>query len=238
MNPLYGNARIIFHDIRVYLGKILFLYITIPLLAAWIIIGIVFTLPDDVFTQISIPVYVNIAVFSLIAFKPLLPVAVGMGSTRLQFLKAFYGISLGAVFLIMLLLNFCQFILASVYNHMHGWSNVLHPAVFFRSDYDFIPYFWIDLMVGLFVFGVSFLIYCLWHSLGTSRCLLILTAAVITGLFLYFGGVLETWLTWVWRLDLDALVLFTIPGTIGLVALFSTYPMMRHVPLYPRPRQN
>lgn len=60
------------------------------------------------------------------------------------------------------------------------------------TGYRFIPYFWVDLMAGLFLFGFTFLIYCLWYRLGPARMLIALTVVIIGGMFLYYGGVLTS----------------------------------------------
>lgn len=239
MSASYGNTLLIYHDARWVLGKVLFLYITLPLMAAWLIIGLIFDLPADVVISISVPVYINIAIVAITGFKSLFPVAIGLGSTRVQFLKSFYGTVLGAVAFTILLLNVCQYVLLAVYDRWIGPANIQHPAAFFRTDYQFIPYLWIDLMVGLFLFGFTFLIYCLWYRLGSAHILISFTVVIITGLSLYYGGFLGPWFVWLWaKINLDAMVAFTSLGAVSLAALFSTYPLMRNAPLQPKPRNH
>lgn len=97
MSALHGNTLLIYHAARNALGKILFLYIVLPLMAAWFAVGLIFDLPAGIYVQISVPVYISIAVVSITGFNSLFPVAIGMGSTRgVQFLKAYYGTVLGA----------------------------------------------------------------------------------------------------------------------------------------------
>jgi hypothetical protein len=237
MSALYGNILLIYHDARWVLGKVLFLYIVLPLMAAWFAVGLIFDLPADVAIQISVPVYINIAIVAITGFNSLYPIAIGMGSTRVQFLKAYYGTGLGAVFFTILLLNVCQYVMLTAYNRWIVLANIVHPAVLYRADYQFIPYFWIDLMVGLFLFGFTFLIYCLWYRLGSARMLISLTVVIIGGLFLYYGGALESWFTWIW-LNVNPMTAFILLGLIGLAALFSTYPLMRNAPLQPTPRKS
>jgi len=237
MSALYGNILLIYHASRNALGKIIFLYIVLPLMAAWFVVGLIFDLPAGIFVQISIPVYIHIAIVAITGFKSLYPVAIGMGSTRVHFLKAYYGTVLGAVFFTMLLLNMCQYVMLTGYNRWIVPANIVHPAAFFIADYQFIPYFWVDLMVGLFLFGFPFLIYCLWYRLGSARMSIALTVVIISGLFLYYGGVLTSWFTWAW-LNVKPMTAFILLGIVGLVALFSTYPLMRNAPLQPESRGN
>ena len=237
MSTLYGNTLLLYHGARNTLGKILFLYIVFPLMAAWFAVGLIFDLPAGIFIQISVPVYINIAIVPITGFKSLYPVAVGMGSTRVNFLKAYYGTVLGAVFFTIFLLNVCQYVMLIGYNRWIISANIVHPAALFSADYQFIPYFWVDLMVGLFLYGFTFLIYCLWYRLGSARMLITLTVVIISGLFLYYGGVLESWFTWIW-LNVKPMNAFILIGIIGLVALFSTYPLMRNAPLQPNSGKN
>ena len=237
MSILYGNARLIYYASITYLGKILFLYITLPLMAVWLLIGLIFNLPSEVIPGIPVPVYAHIALLPFIGFKPLFYVAVGMGSTRVQFLKAFYGVGIAAITVTIILLNVCQYVLLVLSNHWIGWSNILHPAMFFMHEFQFIPYFWVDLMLGQFLFGFSFLIFCLWYRLGSARSIMLLMVVIISGLFLYYGGVLDSWFIWIW-LNVNPMTAFILLGIIGLVALFSTYPLMRNAPLQPNPGKN
>ncbi len=237
MSILYGNTRLIYDVALTYLGKVLFLYITLPLMAVWLLIGLLFNLSSEVIPGIPVPVYINIALFAIAGFKPLFHVAVGMGSTRVQFLKAFFGVGIAAITVTVLLLNVCQYVLLVLSNHWIGWSNILHPAMLFRQEFQFIPYFWVDLMLSQFLFGFSFLIFCLWYRLGAARSLMLLMVVLISGLFLFYGGALGLWFTWIW-LNVKPMTAFNLLGIIGLVALFSTYPLMRNAPLQPNPGKN
>lgn len=237
MSALYGNTLLLYHGARNALGKVLFLYIVLPLMGAWFAVGLIFDLPSGIFISIAVPVYINIAIVPITGFKSLFPVAVGMGSTRVHFLKAYYGTVLGAVMVTMFLLNVCQYVMLVGYNRWIVLANIAHPAALLRADYQFFPYLWVDLMVGLFIFGFAFLIYCLWYRLGSARMLISLTAVVISALFLYYGGVLESWFNWIW-INVKPITAFHLLGIIGLTALFSTYPLMRNANLQPNPGRN
>lgn len=230
MGVLYGNAYLIYHAARGYFGKILFLYITLPLMAIWLFIGLFFNVSSQVSTPIPIPAYAHIALMPFLGFKPLFHVAVGLGSTRLQFLKAFYGVGILATAGTILLLNLCQYVLLLLYNHWMGWSNIVHPALLFMEEFHFIRFFGVDVMFGQFLFGLFSLIFCVWYRLGSARSIMLLMVVIISGLFLYYGGVLESWFTWI-SLNIKPMTAFILLGIIGLVALFSTYPLMRNAPL-------
>lgn len=238
MSITYANARLLYDVALVYMVKVLFLLIIVPLMALYVMIGLYFDPPATMITGISIPAYIHIILLASGGFKPLFPIAVGMGSTRVQFLKSFYLSGLGAVFATILLLNVCQYLLKVAFEQCMGWSNIMHPAVLFLREYQFLSYFAIDLMVGLFLFGFTFLFYCIWHRLGTVKSFIILMALAFPIFSLYYGGVLNSWVAWLKSLDLSTATIFTLFGAAGLAALFITYPIMRNAPLQPKPRKN
>jgi len=237
MSAIQGNLYMIYHEARWTMVQVLFLYIILPLMVLWVLIGLLFNLTPDVATAIPVPVYINIAIIAVIGFKPLYLSAVSLGSTRVQYLKAFYLVGLGSVFTAMLLLNICQYLLKTVYQQLFGWSKILHPGLLVQPDYHFITYLWVDLMIGLFLFGLTFLIYSLWHRLGTSKILFI-AMIVLSGItLLYYGGTLISWYTRLSGLNISPSGYFTLLGAAGLLALFLTYPLMRNAPLQPKPRK-
>jgi len=234
MSAVKGNLYMLYHDAWWTLGRVLFLYIILPLMALWVLVGLLFDLSPDVMTTISIPVYANVAIFALIGFKPLYLFAVGMGSTREQYLKSFYLVCLIAVFAVMLMLNICQYILKVVYQQIFGWSNILHPGLLVQPDYHFMIYLWVDLMFGLFLFGLTFLVYSIWYRLGTSK-MLIIAMIIFSGLaLLYYGETLNTWFNRLIDLNITPLNCFNIFGAAGLIVLSLTYPLMRNAPLQPK----
>ena len=238
MSAIKGNLYMIYHEARWTMVQVLFLYIILPLMVLWVLIGLLFNLSPDVATAIPVPVYINVAIIAVIGFKPLYLSAVSLGSTRVQYLKAFYLVGLGSVFTAMLLLNICQYLLKTVYQQLFGWSKILHPGLLVRPDYHFITYLWVDLMVGLFLFGLTFLIYSLWHRLGTSKILLI-TMIILSGTaLLYYGGTLSSWYTWLLGLQINPSGYFILLGAAGFLALLLTYPLMRNAPLQPKPRKD
>lgn len=89
-------------------------------------------------------------------------------------------------------------------------------------------------MVGIFLFGVTFLIYCIWHRLGTANIVIVMMVVMFPILFLYYGGVVGSWFTWLRSLNLSAATIFTLFGAVGMGALVSTYPLMRNATLYPK----
>ncbi|VDG96876.1 Uncharacterised protein [Lysinibacillus sphaericus] len=232
MSSMKGTVRLVYEGALFFLGKFLFLYLTIPLTVGWILIGLLFGVPDSTVVAISGPTYFFIPMFAVTGFRSLLPLAVAFGGTRIQLLKVFYVTGIAAVSISILFLNILQYILITVYDQWTNSVNILHPGVYALGHYHFPSYLWIDLMVGLLLFGIAFLLYCILYRLGIKRTVIITTVLSLIGMFLYYGNILDiNSFDWIWNNDLTPLTLFTLAGLLGLGSLFVTYPMMRHAPL-------
>ena len=239
MNSLYGTVRLVFEDSLWFFGKLLFLYITIPLTLVWLLIGYIFGIGNDVVVSISGPTYFFVPFFAIVGFKSLYPIVIGLGSTRTQFLKVFYGVSILGSVLSFLLLNVMQFILKTVFLQWDINSNILHPGEFLVNEYHFFSYLWIDLMFGLFLIGVAFLLYSVNFRLGMTKSMIVLMLLSLVMMFLYYGGYLNKSMDWFLGMDFDALKLnlITLLGFCGIGALLLTYPMMRNASLKPKARK-
>jgi hypothetical protein len=232
----------VYEDARWLMGKFLLLFITAPIMAAWIVLGLFVDLSGaDVVSAISGPVYFFIPTFAIMGFKSLFPVVIGMGSTRKQFLKSFYSVGIITVAVCLLLVNAGHYVLLRM-SH-----NILHPGVILMENYNFLAFLMIDIMVGLFLFGAAFLSYSIWHRLGLIKSAMLLLAVAITGMFLYYGGALDSVVSWLGTLDLDAMIIantvnlgtlvIILFGLVGLAALFITYPLMKNARLQPKSRK-
>jgi hypothetical protein len=232
MRTNYGTFRLIYEDAYWFLGKMLFLYITLPLTAAWIILGLSFDM-DDALSVIGGPAYFFfIPFYGIMGFKSLLPIAVGLGSTRTQLLKIFYGVGIAGVALYMLFLNLCQWLISALYEHGMISVSISHPGTMYSTEYQFLPYLWIDLMVGFVLFGGAFFIYCIIYRAGMTRTLIGTMIIGILAMFLYYSGLLAAPLEALAEFNLTAMPLFTLAGAAGLAALYSTYPLMKNASLH------
>jgi len=228
--------RLLFGDVSWYFGKLLLLFITIPLTIVWIILGILFGLNEDVIAAISGPTYFFSFGFAIFGFKQLFTIAIASGSTRVQFMKVYYCAGLAAISLTMLCLNVCQYLMVTVFKQFMVDAQILHPARLLLKEYQFLPYLWVDLMVGLALFGLSFLVYTILYRVGFTRTLVMFMSVTIIGLFLYYGKVFSSMSNWFW-VEMNGMEIVTLIGAVSLLALFATYPMMRHAPLHPRPKK-
>ncbi|WP_020619096.1 hypothetical protein [Paenibacillus daejeonensis] len=234
MNAAQGTARLIYEDARWFLVKLLFLYITLPLTAAWVIIGIFFEQAGSESFLIGPAYFFFIPYYGAAGFKSLLPIAVGLGSTRTQLLKMFYLVGTSLVLVYMLFLNLCQWLLA--YLHQEGISSasILHPGQFYSSEHQFLPYLWIDLMIGMLLFGSMFFLYCITYRLGMKRTLIGISILGMVTMLLVYSGALGVPTEWLSLMNMNAMTGFTLAGAVGLMALLATYPIMRNASLLPK----
>lgn len=236
MSSWKGIFRLVFEEVYWYFGKLLLVFVTIPLTIVWIILGIIFKLNDTTIAAISGPTYFFIAIFSIVGFKQLFALAIASGSTRVQFMKVFYSVSLAAITLIILCLNIFQYVLVTVFDQYNIEAQILHPARLFLQEYQFFSYLWVDLMAGLALFGLTFLVNIILYRVGFTRVLVMFMSVTIIGLFLYYGKILSSIFNG-FSVEINGMQAVTLIGAVSLLALFATYPMMRHAPLHPRPKK-
>ncbi|WP_156882545.1 hypothetical protein [Halalkalibacillus halophilus] len=225
-----GMNRMILEDATFTLGKILFLYVTIPLMVMWILIGYFLgNMSEDVVIAISGPAYFFFPMFAIAGYKTMIPVAVGLGGTRKDFLKSFYVISLFAVTVVVVILNVLQLILKESYRLMDLPNTILHPAVFFNMEYNFFSYVLVDLMFGIFLFCISFLFFAIYFRLGFRVSIIILMGLFILGTTLYYIGLigLDSF-EWLINHNLNDYVVFAIVILVSLLALMITYPILKN----------
>lgn len=237
MNAQSAVFRLIYEDVSWYFAKLMLLFITVPLTIVWIIAGLVFDLDRETIAAISGPAYYFLAYFGFVGFKSLFPISIGMGSTREQFLKAYYGMGLGGIIFSVLCLNICQYALITIYQWNSVEAGILHAARLFLEEYHFFGYLWIDLMVGMTCFGLSFFGNAIVYRVGFMRCVIMLMIVTVAGIFLYYGGAISALFDLMSNIKMSAMAIISCIGAVSLVALFATYPMLRHAPLHPMPRK-
>ncbi|WP_169086675.1 hypothetical protein [Paenibacillus sp. PL91] len=237
MNAQSAVFRLLYEDVSWYFAKLMLLFITVPLTIVWIIVGLVFDLDRETIAAISGPAYFFIAGFGLLGFKSLFSISIGMGSTREHFLKAYYGVGIGGVIFSVLCLNICQYALVTLYQWNSVEAGILHAARLFLEEYHFFGYLWIDLMVGMACFGLTFFGYAIVYRVGFIRSVIMLMIVTVAGIFLYYGGTISALFDWISNFKMSAMATASCVGAVSLAALFATYPMLRHAPLHPMPRK-
>ncbi|MGG4490229.1 hypothetical protein [Metabacillus idriensis] len=239
MNLNSGTFRMVYEGALFLLGKFLFLYLTIPLLLLWLFIGYFFTLGEDVVAAISGPAYFFIPLFAISGFNTILPIAVGLGSTRVNLLKTFYVVGLASVLVSTFILNVFQWMLLTLYERWDAAAKILHPAAFFNLEYTFLSYYLIDLILGIFTFSFAFLFSSIYYRLGFKKSLIWLLVLVIIGTLLNYSGLINLTL-WEWLVtqEFHDMVIVSFVMIISLIALFLTYPIMRNAPLTAKSKKN
>lgn len=230
MNTYKATIRLILEDAVYFFGRLGFLYITLPLFLFWSIGGAVFKF-DGAVGAISAVLYVFVPIFAVEGFKNLFRVAMSMGSTRTVFLKAYYLVGTGAIILSMVLLNILQLLLVTLFEKKLIMADILHYGRFLVAEYDFITYLLIDILISTVLFGLAFLLYCIYYRIGMKKLVLGGTGLTLAVMLLYYSGALNGILRSMTPGRFDPMLSAAVLGTIGLVCMFSTYPLMRNAPL-------
>ncbi|MGM7703553.1 hypothetical protein ACSVDE_17665 [Pseudalkalibacillus sp. Hm43] len=227
MSSMSGTARLIYSDIR-KISQLMWL-ITLLLATAWIIFGITLD-PTGFSTSISGPLYIGLfMVYPIIAITNTFKYAIGFGSTRIQYLKVFYGMGLLMVLINMFLFNVLYAFLGMLTERGILGFEFLHTGM--MSSYNgFLDYVWIDIMAGLALFGITFFIAATWFRFGFIRFSIGFTVIAFIGYIFHVTVAYDAFIEWMFTLD--SLVGFSLFGLIGLVLLFATFPLLRNAPLH------
>ncbi|MFE6074793.1 hypothetical protein ACFVQB_09985 [Paenibacillus sp. NPDC057886] len=232
MNATKGTNRLILDDMRWYL--MIFSSITLMLTVVYLAIGFIFDVTYT--TQLFGPMYGGICAFAIAGIITLFPVAIGMGSTRIQFMKSFYIISVWMVVGTITILNVIYFITHLLLEYGTLRVTFYQPGMLYSSEYHFFSYLWIDLMIGFLVLGLSIFSTVCWIRLGMRNFFsLFFGFSLIVTLVIALSD-LSMWVQWFTNVNLIALV--TALGAIGGALLLSTYPMMKNTPLTMKGRKD
>lgn len=135
MNATKGTNRLILDDMRWYL--MIFSSITLMLTVVYLAIGFIFDVTYT--TQLFGPMYGGICAFAIAGIITLFPVAIGMGSTRIQFMKSFYIISVWMVVGTITILNVIYFIMHLLHEYGTLGVTFYQPGMLYSSEYHFFP---------------------------------------------------------------------------------------------------
>lgn len=232
MNAAKGTNRLILDDMRLYL--IIFSSIALMLTIVYLAIGFIFDVTYT--TQLFGPMYGGICTFAIAGILTLFPVAIGMGSTRTQFMKSFYIISVWMVVGTITILNVIYFIMHLL--HEYGTLSVTfyQPGMLHSNQYQFFPYLWIDLMTGFLVLGLSIFITVCWIRLGMRNFFVMLFGVGLIITLIFTLSNLSEFMLWI--AGVNRMGVFTALGVIGGALLLSTYPMMKNAPLTMKGRKD
>ncbi|MDQ0659537.1 hypothetical protein [Paenibacillus sp. W2I17] len=225
MNAVKGTNRLIRDDMRLFLS--IFSSIALMLTVVYLAIGFIFDVSYA--TQLFGPMYGGICAFAIGGIITLFPVAIGMGSTRIQFMKSFYMNSVWMVAGTMIILHVAYFLLHLLQEKGIVDVTLYQPGMLYSSEYHFLSYLWIDLMCGFLVLGISVFPTVCWMRLGMRNFfIMFFGVGLIITLIVIFADFGE-WMKWFSSVNM--MTLFTVLGCIGGALLLSTYPMMKNAPL-------
>ena len=228
MNSLNATSRFIYEEIRFTLGTMALLYITLPLVLIWCTLGVLFDL-DTVATVIAGPVYGMIIAYGIFGYNNSFAIAVGLGSTRKQYLKLYMLLGTLSILLLMLILNLLEYVMYALFKDGISSVILIDTGSLFFDDYHFFTYMMADYSFGLLLFGLTSLFTSIFYRLGFFKTTIILFAVfLVVSLFLQLGA-LDGFIEWLSGLS-KSVWLFML-ALAGMAALVSTYPIMLHVPL-------
>ncbi|KUP09620.1 hypothetical protein Q73_02185 [Bacillus coahuilensis m2-6] len=232
MNAVTGTYRLIYEEMRWIL--VIFSSITILISAICLTIGSLFNIGFT--TSLFGPIYGGVCVLGAIGFTTIFPIAIGLGSTRTQYMKSYYAISSLMVIGIISILNIIYFAFYLLREQgLHSLS-FFHPANLFSPDYHVFYYLLIDLMIGFLLLGLSSFITACWRKLGTRKFLVLFFSINI--LITYLFTTTNLFSKIVPFLFEHTLLTFIGCGLIGVLLHVATYPIMKHISLTFKPVQS
>ncbi|PEJ54361.1 hypothetical protein CN692_19890 [Bacillus sp. AFS002410] len=227
MRSIQGTYQLVFDEFKWYFK--LFSLITLFLTVVYLLISVIFKIPLQTGAALFGPTYGGICTFAVAALVIPFQVAIGLGSTRRQFLKSYNVMAVVMVITSITYLNILYFIMNALLDKGINSFRFFHPARLVSSEYHFFTYYWVDLMIGFIILGLSAFIAVLVRRLGILYFLMTLVILSIVITFISISGVSSTLFSWI--LTIKPINLFSLIGLLGIVLQFLTYPMMKNAPL-------
>ncbi|MFD4706047.1 hypothetical protein ACFWM3_14430 [Gottfriedia sp. NPDC058432] len=227
MNSIRGTYQLVFDELKWYFK--IFSLITLLLSVVYVLVSIIFKIPLQSGAALFGPTYGGISTFAVAGLVIPFQVAIGLGSTRRQFLKSYIVMSLLMVITSITYLNILYYIMNILLDKGINSFHFYHPAQLVSSEYHFFTYYWVDLMVGFMILGLSSFIAILVRRLGILYFLMTLVLGSILMTFLSINGISSDLFSFI--LNSKPLNLFTLIGLIGIVLQLLTFPMMLNAPL-------
>ncbi|MFF2875839.1 hypothetical protein ACFVR2_05895 [Gottfriedia sp. NPDC057991] len=227
MNSIRGTYQLVFDELKWYFK--IFSLITLLLSVVYVFVSIIFKIPLQSSAALFGPIYGGISTFAVAGLVIPFQVAIGLGSTRRQFLKSYIVMSDLMVITSITFLNILYYIMNILLDKGINSFHFYHPAELVSSEYHFFTYYWVDLMVGFMILGLSSFIAVLIRRLGILYFLIALVLLSILVTFLSINGISSDLFTWI--INIKAINFFTFIGLLGIVLQLLTFPMMINAPL-------
>lgn len=227
MNSIRGTYQLVFDEFNWYFK--IFSLITLLLSVVYLFVSIIFKIPLQSGAALFGPIYGGISTFAVAGLVIPFQVAIGLGSTRSQFLKSYNVMAVVMVITSITYLNILYFIMKVLLDKGINSFHFYHPAELVSSEYHFFTYYWIDLMVGFIILGLSSFIAVLVRRLGILYFLIVLVLLSILVTFLSINGISSDFFTWI--IKIKPINLFTFIGLLGMALQSLTFPLMKNAPL-------
>lgn len=208
---------------------ILFSCITLAMALIYLLIGMIFDVPANTNSSLFGPIYGGICAFAGAGMVLPFQVAIGLGSTRNQFLKSYYAMACIMVVASITFLNVLYLIMNFLLEIGINKFKFFHPGYMESNDYHFFTYYWFDLMIGFLLMGLTALVTVLFRRMGIVNFLIaIVLLGMVLTLILIPGNAP---LIFEWIVQTEVISLFTGMGIVGIAMLLLTYPVMKDAPL-------
>ncbi|WP_088010526.1 hypothetical protein [Gottfriedia acidiceleris] len=227
MNSIRGTYQLVLDEFKWYFK--IFSLITLLLSVVYLFVSIIFKIPLQSGAALFGPIYGGISTFAVAGLVIPFQVAIGLGSTRSQFLKSYNVMAVVMVITSITYLNILYFIMKVLLDKGINSFHFYHPAELVSSEYHFFTYYWIDLMVGFLILGLSSFIAVLVRRLGILYFLIALVLLSILLTFLSINGISSDFFTWI--IKIKPINLFTFIGLLGMALQSLTFPLMKNAPL-------
>jgi hypothetical protein len=227
MSAVKGTYKLVFNDFRWFF--ILFSCITLGIAVIYLLISMIFDVPANTDSSIFGPIYGGICAFAGAGLVMPFQVAIGLGSTRKQFLKSYYVMGCLMVVASITFLNVLYMIMDFLLEIGINKFKFYHPGNLESQDYHFFTYYWFDLMIGFLILGLTALTTVLIRRMGVVNFLIAIVLLGMALTLILIPGNAPLIFEWITQTDIYSL--FTWAGTIGIAMLLITYPMMKDAPL-------
>lgn len=223
---LKGTMMLVYRDMKYQF--VMFSLITLFIALVWFVIGLSLSTPIQAGTIFG-PIYGIIAFYGGSVYAMSYRYAMGFGATRTQFLKVFYLLGILFVIVNMVYINILYFLLESLFE-----SDIIRVSMFHIGNVsgfskEFFPYLWVDVMIGLGLLGLVFFSASLWYKYGFLK--IAIGSILLGALFFFLIYNIGFQAAFQWMTDFGPFPFFTGIGSVGLIALFSTYLFMKDAPL-------
>ncbi|CDQ40533.1 MULTISPECIES: hypothetical protein [Virgibacillus] len=226
MNTFKGPFRVMFEDLRVQFY--ILTTITAVLSIFYIILGMLFSSDGSFNAGASFgPYYGMFLIYPFFIFTKGFKYIISFGGTRKQFLFSAF-INAGIFILIGSLVLNGLYVLNNYLIEQGISSGTLFHMGDLVNESGFFLYLWVDILWGIFLFGIGFLINSVWQYFGTFRLLMGSTVVLLLLItYVTFGDISKV----IQFIVVDHLAFVHIVAGFGIVAFIISYFLIKDGPI-------